>query len=59
MNYQERFSKNKLRLEVVARELNAIEYKKRELLEEAARTAGEQRLLQELMKEGKKDEPKS
>jgi len=58
MDYQERFDKNKLRLEMVARELNAIEQKKRGLLEEATRVSGEQRLLQEIMKEEAKDEPK-
>ena len=58
MDYQERFDKNKLRLEMVARELNAIERKKRGLLEEATRVSGEQRLLQEIMKEEAKDEPK-
>jgi len=59
MDYQERFSSNKLRMEMVAKELNTIEQKKRALLEEAAKISGEQRLLQELIKEGKKDEQES
>ena len=59
MNYQEKFEQNQAKVAGVMRELNMLERRKQELIQEAAAVSGEQRLLQELMKEGKKDEQKS
>lgn len=58
MDYQEKFEQNKVKVAGMIRELNMLERRKQELTQEAAAVSGEQRLLQELMKEGKKDEQK-